>query len=255
MEGHVGPTGPQPAGRPRVTAAVLAGGVGVRMGAPGPKQLMRLAGRTIIEHSIAAFCAAPEVDEVVVLMVADRITEVEQIVASGGYTKVARIAAGGTDRTGTSAAALRLLQDRPGTDLVLLHDAVRPLVAPATIAACVKALGRFGAVGVAVPSSDTVVEAEFGPDGAEVIRHVPPRASLRRMQTPQGFRLDVIRSAYALALADPALVATDDCGVVLRYLPREPVRLIAGEESNIKVTHPGDVAVAESLLREREGAS
>jgi 2-C-methyl-D-erythritol 4-phosphate cytidylyltransferase len=78
---------------------------------------------------------------------------------------------------------------------------------------------------------------------------VPPRSELRRMQTPQGFRLGVARRAYALATADPGLVATDDCGVVLRYLPGEEVRIVPGEEDNIKVTNPGDVEVAETLLR------
>ncbi|GAB3208869.1 IspD/TarI family cytidylyltransferase [Marinactinospora thermotolerans] len=237
--------------RPRVTAAVLAGGVGTRMGGDRPKQLLSLAGRPIIEHSIAAFCSAPEVDDVIVLMVDDHLAEVEKIVAEGGYGKVSRILPGGATRTDTSCAALRALEGRPGEELVLLHDAVRPLVSGRTIARCVAALGEAGAVGVAVPSTDTVVEAELGPDGREVLRGVPPRASLRRMQTPQGFRLDVIRRAYERALADPGLVATDDCGVVLRYLPDEEIRLVQGEEANIKVTHPGDLAVAEALLRER----
>ncbi|TDQ51911.1 IspD/TarI family cytidylyltransferase [Actinorugispora endophytica] len=240
--------------RPRVTAAVLAGGVGARMGGPRPKQLMRLAGRTILEHSVATFCASPDVDEVIVLMVADHLAEAEKIVAEGGHSKVSLVAAGGASRTETSWAALRALADRDGGDLVLLHDAVRPLVGRRTIAACVAALRESGAVGAAVPSSDTVVLAGPGRDGSEAIQSVPGRASLRRMQTPQGFRLDVIRRAYERALADPGLVATDDCGVVLRYLPEEEVRLVPGEEDNIKVTHPGDIAVAEALLRVREEA-
>lgn len=238
--------------RPRVTAAVLAGGVGARMGGARPKQLLRLAGRTVLERSVAAFCAAPEVDEVVVVMVADHLAEAEKIVAGGHLPKVSRIVPGGATRTASSHAALRALADRDGDDLVLLHDAARPLVSGRTIAACVAALDESGAVGVAVPSADTVVVAGADPHGGEVVRSVPARASLRRMQTPQGFRLDVIRRAYERALADPGLVATDDCGVVLRYLPDQEVRLVAGEESNIKVTHPDDVAVAEALLRARE---
>ncbi|WP_067967761.1 IspD/TarI family cytidylyltransferase [Nocardiopsis trehalosi] len=242
---------PAGAGRPRVTAAVLAGGIGARMGAPRPKQLLPLAGRAIIEHSLAAFCAAPEVDDVVVLMVADHVAEVEALVAAAGLDKVRAVLPGGATRTATSVAALRALDHLPGTDLVLLHDAVRPLVTGRVIADCVAALGTAGAVGVAVPAGDTVVEVSPGPSGAEAVRHVPPRASLRRMQTPQGFRLDVVRRAYAAALDDPDLVATDDCGVVLRYLPGEEVRIVPGDEANIKVTNPGDVEVAEALLRRR----
>ena len=239
-------------GRPHVTAAVLAGGVGSRVGGPLPKQLLSLAGRTILERSIAAFCTAPEVDEVVVVMVADHVAEAEKIVAEGGHGKVSRIVPGGASRSESSRAALRAVRDRADDDLLLLHDAARPLVSGRTIAACVAELAEAGAVGVAVPSSDTVVRVAADAHGREVIDSVPDRSGLRRMQTPQGFRLGVVRRAYERAFADPAFVATDDCGVVLRYLPEEPVRIVPGEESNIKVTHPGDLAVAETLLRAAE---
>ncbi|GAA4957227.1 hypothetical protein GCM10023224_48880 [Streptomonospora halophila] len=240
-----------PAGaRPHVTAAVLAGGVGARMGGGRPKQLLPLAGRPVLEHAAAAFCAAPEVDDVIVLMVPEHRAEAEEIAARLGG--VSAVLPGGASRTETSVAALRALEHRGDGDLVLLHDAARPLVTPGVVGACVGALASAGAVGVAVPSGDTVVEVSAGSGGAEVLRDVPPRSSLRRMQTPQGFRLGVVRRAYRKALADPALVATDDCGVVLRYLPEEEVRIIAGDEANIKVTNPGDVEIAETLLRLRE---
>lgn len=233
---------------PRVIAAVLAGGVGTRMGAPTPKQLLPLEGRPIIEHSIAAFEASPEVDEVVVLMVAEYVGRVEDIIAEAGFTKVSKVIAGGNSRTDTSQAALSAMSTAADTDLALLHDAARPLIRQETIAACVAALGDAGAVGVAVPSADTVVQVIEGRSG-EIIAQTPDRSTLRRMQTPQGFRLGVARRAYELAMADPALVATDDCGVVLRYLPDEEVRIVPGEETNIKVTNPGDVEIAQTLLR------
>ncbi|MCY9785681.1 2-C-methyl-D-erythritol 4-phosphate cytidylyltransferase [Nocardiopsis sp. EMB25] len=238
---------------PRVIAAVLAGGVGSRMGAATPKQLLPLAGRPIIEHSVAAFEACPEVDEIVVLMVAEHVGRVEDIVAGAGFTKVSRVLPGGATRTETSYAALTAMASAADTDLALLHDAARPLLRPATVTACVSALGEAGAVGVAVPSTDTTVRVAPGRTGGEAIVSVPPRAELRRMQTPQGFRLGVLRRAYELAMADPGLVATDDCGVVLRYLPEEEVRIVPGDEGNIKVTNPGDVEIAETLLR-RTGA-
>ncbi len=237
---------------PRVIAAVLAGGVGARMGAPTPKQLLPLEGRPIITHAIGAFESCPDVDEVIVLMVAEHVGRVEDLVAESGFTKVSRVLPGGGTRTETSRAALAALDTAADTDLVLLHDAARPLVRPATISACVSALEEAGAVGVAVPSSDTVVCVAPGRTGGEAITEVPVRSRMRRMQTPQGFRLGVIRRAYDLAMADPELVATDDCGVVLRHLPEEEVRIVPGEETNIKVTNPGDVEVAETLLRRLE---
>lgn len=219
------------------------------MGAPAPKQLLPLDGRPVIEHSIAAFEASPDVDEIVVLMVDEYVGRVENLVAGAGFTKVSKVLPGGATRTDTSYAALAAMSTASHDDLALLHDAARPLVRPATIAACVAALDEAGAVGVAVPSADTVVRVTTGRSGGEVIEQTPDRSTLRRMQTPQGFRLGVARRAYELAMADPELVATDDCGVVLRYLPEEEVRIVPGEESNIKVTNPGDVEIAETLLR------
>jgi 2-C-methyl-D-erythritol 4-phosphate cytidylyltransferase len=98
-------------------------------------------------------------------------------------------------------------------------------------------------VGVAVPASDTIVVVADG-----VMTQIPRRESLMRCQTPQGFRLPVITRAHELALADPDYVPTDDCGVVLRYLPDVPVHVVQGSERNLKVTYPRDLAIAEVLL-------
>ncbi|NUP68486.1 MAG: 2-C-methyl-D-erythritol 4-phosphate cytidylyltransferase [Nonomuraea sp.] len=227
---------------------LLAGGVGQRVGHELPKQLIEVAGRTILEHSIAVFEQAPEIDEIVVLMTPGYSDRVEEIVANGGYRKVSRIVDGGASRTESTWRALRAL----GTEEcdVLLHDAVRPLLEPRIITACVAALRDHEAVNVAIPSSDTVLVAVPGP-GGEVIGEVLDRSRLRRSQTPQCFRLSVIRKAYERALADPEFAgrqATDDCGVVLRYLPEVPIHLVPGSERNIKVTHPDDLRIAERLF-------
>ena len=132
---------------------------------------------------------------------------------------------------------------------VLLHDAARPLVSQRIIADCVAALSDYDAAGVAVPTSDTIVIAEDG-----VMSHVPPRESLLRCQTPQCFRLSVIARAHERAAADPDFTPTDDCGVVLRYLPDVPVHIVPGSDRNIKVTYPGDLAIAEALLKSEQPA-
>jgi 2-C-methyl-D-erythritol 4-phosphate cytidylyltransferase len=126
---------------------------------------------------------------------------------------------------------------------VLLHDAARPLVDQRIIASCVAALADHEAVGTAVPTADTIVVVVDG-----VMVHVPPRETLWRCQTPQCFRLPVIMRAHQLAAADPDYAPTDDCGVVLRYLPEVPVHIVAGSERNLKVTYPSDLAVASALL-------
>jgi 2-C-methyl-D-erythritol 4-phosphate cytidylyltransferase len=127
---------------------------------------------------------------------------------------------------------------------VLLHDAARPLVDQRIIADCVAALGSHEAAGVAVPASDTMVVTRDG-----VMVSMPSRDGLLRCQTPQCFRLPVIALAHERAAADPGFSPTDDCGVVMRYLPEVPVHVVTGSERNMKVTYPQDLAVAEALLK------
>ncbi|MFE3447374.1 SDR family oxidoreductase [Nonomuraea sp. NPDC059194] len=235
--------------RLRCVGVLLAGGVGQRVGLNTPKQLVTIAGKSIIEHTLALFDAAPEIDEIIVLMTPGFTAEVEKLVAGRGFTKVSRVLEGGASRTETTWRALDALG--PQECNVLLHDAVRPLLEPRIITECVEALKTETAVEVAIPSSDTIVVVEPGPRG-DVVREVPDRARLRRVQTPQGFRLSVIRRAYELAFADPDLglrPPTDDCGVVLRYLPEVPIVVVPGSERNIKVTHPVDLHIADALFR------
>lgn len=227
----------------RNIAVILAGGVGTRVGLDIPKQLLKIAGHTIVEHTIRAFDGHPDVDEVVVMMAPGHLDAVHAIVRAGGYGKVTHVLEGAETRNGTTMRAL----DVVGADdtKVLFHDAVRPLVSPRIISECFTALDRYDAVDVAIPSADTVIEV--GPD--DVIRDIPPRANLRRGQTPQAFRAGVIRAAYAKAHEDPGFRATDDCTVVLRYHPDTPIWVVAGEERNMKVTEPIDVYIADKLFQ------
>jgi 2-C-methyl-D-erythritol 4-phosphate cytidylyltransferase len=224
-----------------MVAVVLGGGAGNRFGAAAPKQLLTLAGKTLIEHCVTAFHQAPGVDEVLLVMPAGYTEEAAKLVGD----RVSAVIAGGVTRSDSVRNALDYLLPRhaPESTGVLLHDAARPLVTQQIIADCVTALSKHDAVGTAVPSSDTIVVAENG-----VMSHVPPRETLQRCQTPQCFRLSLIAEAHRLAQADPGFVPTDDCGVVLRYLPDVPVHIVPGSERNIKVTYPGDLAIAEALL-------
>jgi 2-C-methyl-D-erythritol 4-phosphate cytidylyltransferase len=238
----------------RTVAVVLAGGSGVRVGGNTPKQLQLLAGRTLLEYSVAAFDAAPGIDEIVVVMPAELIGEAKRIL-DATYRKVSHIIAGGTDRPGSTRQAIDLLSRDMGDGAdgdcnVLFHDAARPLVDQRIIADCVSGLAGSQALGVVVPTADTIVEVTDG-----VMTSIPPRESLGRCQTPQGFRLSVIRRAHELAAADPDVGTfrpTDDCGIVLRYLPEIEVRVVRGSERNLKITYPGDLRIAEAALAEGE---
>jgi 2-C-methyl-D-erythritol 4-phosphate cytidylyltransferase len=231
----------------RMVAVVLGGGVGQRLGAGVPKQLLTLGGMTLIERCVAAFEAAPGVDEILVVMASGWTAQVKALLADGGYGKVTDVIEGGAtrpDSTRVSLAAIAAASPGTGEDCgVLLHDAARPLVDQRIIADCVAALGVHDAAGVAVPTSDTIVITHDG-----VMESMPARETVQRCQTPQCFRLSVITRAHQLAAADPDFAPTDDCGVVLRYLPEVGVHIVAGSEDNIKVTYPRDLAIAEALL-------
>ena len=237
--------------RLRNVAVVLAGGTGSRLGLTTPKQLLKIAGKTIIEHAIDAFETHPDIDEILVMMAVGHTAQAQRLIDKGGYRKVVRVLDGGAERIESTAKAIEALAARygPATDCnVLFHDAVRPLLEPNIISDCVAALRTYGAVDVAIPSADTVIVV----DEANVITEIPPRGRLRRGQTPQGFRLSVISRAYELAHDDPEFAAsppTDDCGVVLRYLPDIPIYVVSGSEHNIKVTHPLDLHIADKLFQ------
>jgi 2-C-methyl-D-erythritol 4-phosphate cytidylyltransferase len=231
----------------RMVAVVLGGGTGQRVGAALPKQLLRLRGRTLIEHCVAAFEQAPGVDEVLVVMAQGYIEQVTALLADGGYRKITGVIPGGVARPDSTRAALAAIASGDGGDPagcgVLLHDAARPLVDQRIIADCVAALGTHDAAGVAVQASDTIVITADG-----VMHSMPRRETLWRCQTPQCFRLPVIARAHELAAADPDFAPTDDCGVVLRYLPDVDVHVVPGSERNLKITYPQDLAIAEALL-------
>jgi 2-C-methyl-D-erythritol 4-phosphate cytidylyltransferase len=206
-----------------------------------PKQLLTLAGKTLVEHCVGAFAEAPGIDETVLVMPLNYHEEARRIVGD----QVSVIIEGGVTRSDSVRNALAYLASRyPEAETgVLLHDAARPLVTQQIIADCATALEKHDAIGTAVPTSDTILVVADG-----VIASVPPRQTLYRAQTPQGFRLETIARAHALAAADPDFTPTDDCGVVLRYLPDVPVHIVQGSERNIKVTYPSDLPIAEALL-------
>jgi 2-C-methyl-D-erythritol 4-phosphate cytidylyltransferase len=228
----------------RMVAVVLGGGVGQRIGAEVPKQLLRLGGRTLVEHCVAAFDQAPGVDEILVVMAAGYTQQVRVMLAEAGYGKVSAVIEGGVTRPDSTRVALAAIAAGGGDDCgVLLHDAARPLVGQRIIADCVASLRVHQAAGVAVPASDTIVITDNG-----VMHSMPRRDTLWRCQTPQCFRLSVIARAHELAAADPGFFPTDDCGVVLRYLPGVNVHVVPGSERNIKITYPQDLAIAEVML-------
>lgn len=233
-------------------AVLLAGGSGRRMGAPEPKQFIEVAGRTILEHSIRAFSSHAAIDEIVIVSHADYIDRVNTIAKP--YEKVRHIVAGGKERYHSTLSAIGLYSSlSPAQQVatnILIHDAVRPLVSHRIISDCIAALRHNSAVDVAIACTDTICEVNA--DG-HIVR-IPARSTLRNVQTPQGFHLDTIAQAYSTGLKDPDFITTDDCGVVHRYLPDTGIYVVDGETTNIKITYPEDLILAEKILANDKNA-
>ena len=224
-------------------AVILAGGSGQRLGDAVPKQFLKVAGRKIIEHTIAVFERHELIDEIVVVCNPDYVLMMEQIVLANQWVKVKKILRGGKERYHSSLAAIQVYDD-DNVNLIF-HDAVRPLVNERIITDCVKALDTYQAVDVAIPATDTIIES----DERQFICSIPDRSRLRNGQTPQCFKRGTIRRAYELALQDPDFRTTDDCGVVLHYLPDLPIYIVPGENFNMKVTYPEDLFLVDKLFQ------
>ncbi len=240
---EVGTAFTPPQRNPKTVAVILGAGVGARMGLGIPKQFVPVAGRTSLEHTVDIFNGCDFIDELIVMMEPGWIKKAEQLLPRSRYSKLRAILPGGADRNATSFLALQSIAEPDAK--VIFHDAVRPLIDVSIIKDCVDALDSYGAVDTGIPSADTIIEV----DDRDVLVGVPPRASLRRGQTPQAFRHSVITQAYLLARDDPAFTATDDCSVVLKYLPEVPIIVVPGHEANIKITHPIDIHLVDKLFQ------
>ncbi|TFV96496.1 bifunctional cytidylyltransferase/SDR family oxidoreductase [Orlajensenia leifsoniae] len=224
-------------------AIILAGGVGSRVGLGIPKQLIKVAGKAIVEHTLETFDHHADVDEIIVMMNGGAIDELHDLATNHRFPKLSRILPGGATRNESSRLAIEALGE--GECKVLFHDAVRPFVDDRIISDCVDALDTFEAVDTAIPSADTIIEVN---DDHEIVA-IPDRNLLRRGQTPQAFRLSTIREAYRRASDDDTFIASDDCGVVFRYLPGVTIHVVDGTAQNMKVTEPIDVHIADKIFQ------
>lgn len=228
-------------------AVILAGGSGTRLGLGYPKQFAKVAGKTILEHTVDVFQTHAEIDQIVIVSTPEFIEEVLSLSKKNRWTKLEKVISGGEDRFGSTYSALRSLEAYPGATKVLLHDAVRPFVKSSVISECLQTLDKFSAVDVVIPTADTIVEV--GSDGC--LEHIPQRSKLRRGQTPQGFLLGALNKAYERAIGAGRRDFTCDCGVFLDMMPEERIALVEGCTSNMKITYTEDLFLADKLFQSR----
>ena len=219
-----------------VSAIIAAGGRGARFGGETPKQLLTLGGRSILHRTIDAFVASPSVDELVVALPRELAESPPAYLRDAA--KPTRVVTGGERRQDSVANAFRCISNQ--AEIVVIHDAARPFVTDELIGRTIDAARETGAAIAALPAHDTVKRT----DAAGIVTATLPREEIHLAQTPQAFRVDVLREALALGGEAP-----DEAVLVERAGHR--VRVVPGEPENLKITTPADLAIAERLLGAR----
>lgn len=230
--------------RPRCAALVAAAGSSSRMGGIN-KLLEPLGGIPVLVRTLTALERAQRVDSIVIATREEDLITVSQLCKTYGITKCKKVIRGGEDRE--HSVLLAALEAEPDTELLAVQDGARPLVSPALIDRVIEAAQRCGAAAPAIPVKDTIKTVRED----EAVEETLERSRLRAVQTPQVFEASLLKAALQAALEEGA-VLTDDCSAVERL--GKVVYLIEGEETNLKITTPTDLVLAEALLAAEEDA-
>jgi 2-C-methyl-D-erythritol 4-phosphate cytidylyltransferase len=238
-----------------VAVILPAAGLGTRMGRSSPekagisrKQFMLLDGSPIFLHTVRKFARCERVSEIVLAVRAEDREWVEELLEKEKLAKPARVVEGGDSRQQSVENALAVV--KAGTDLVAVHDAVRPFIDLATIERVIDEAGESGAAIVGIVPVDTVKQVGRVQASRAKIRNTLPRDRLVLAQTPQVFRLDLLRKAFAAARAD-GFTGTDESSLVERLEELE-VSVVLGSDRNIKITKPSDMELARLFARDAE---
>ncbi|MCX2717883.1 2-C-methyl-D-erythritol 4-phosphate cytidylyltransferase [Helicobacter sp. MIT 21-1697] len=221
-------------------AVILASGIGSRLNESLPKQFSKIAGKSILEHTIEIFEKTPNIDEIILVILPDYRILTQEIILKNNYQKISKILNGGKTRKQSSCIGIMSLKDTEAN--VLIHDCARPFLSQDIITKCLEALQTYSAVDVAIPATDTIIEVS----PCHLITNIPQRDKLMCGQTPQAFKLSLIQKAHQLAKDDENF--TDDCGLILKYNLGE-VFVVQGESENIKITYPQDLVLADKLFQ------
>jgi len=229
----------------QITAILPAAGLGTRMGHETPKQFLELDGVPIVILSLRRVASCPLITHIIVATRAEEIERLDVRIRQEKFTQPVRVVKGGDSRQASVAQALR--QIPPDTELVVVHDAVRPFVTVEQIARVIEEARRCKAAILGVPAMDTVKEVKRAslPEDVALITATVPRERVVLAQTPQVFETRLIKEAFAGAEED-GVNASDEAGLIERI--GHEVRVVQGSERNIKITRPADMELARFYL-------
>ena len=229
----------------RITAILPAAGMGTRMGGETPKQFLELDGSPVLLHTLRRLCSCEGITDIILATRADEIAKLEERCRQENLRQPIRVVKGGATRQESVAAALEHVAD--DTELVAVHDAVRPLVTREQVARVIAEARKCGAAILGIPAMDTVKEVKRAslPEDVALITATIPRERVVLAQTPQVFRTSLLKEAFARAIADQ-VNASDEAGLVERL--GHDVHVVHGSERNIKITKPADMELARFYL-------
>ena len=226
-------------------AIILAAGVGNRFGSEKPKQFTLLHKKLVLEYSLEAFQSHPDIDEILLVCGKDYLLAMEELKNEKKLAKWLYCIEGGKERYHSSWNALQFLTQKYGENIQLLfHDAARPFLTQDCIDRCIEGFSRYKAFSTGVKTVDTISIVRDG-----ILQEVCDRQYQWNVQTPQGFEGGVLKAAYEKAFLDKDFSPTDDCSVVLKYMPQVAVGMIQGDVRNIKLTHQEDKILLETYLK------
>ncbi|MBR1421432.1 MAG: 2-C-methyl-D-erythritol 4-phosphate cytidylyltransferase [Selenomonadaceae bacterium] len=226
-----------------VTAIFPAAGRGSRMKAARNKILLELAGESILVQTLKRFARIDRISKMIIAVSKEEIPIIQNLLESKNFSKPIQIVEGGSERQFSIYNAIKKLS--PESEIVLIHDAARPLVSTETIERVIDSAIEFGGSIAAVPEKNTIKIAT----SERFVDKTLPRNLLWEIQTPQAFRREIIEKAYESAISDKFL-GTDDSSLVERI--GYPVKIVESESSNIKITTPDDLLFAKEFIRRRD---
>ncbi|EAC3208804.1 2-C-methyl-D-erythritol 4-phosphate cytidylyltransferase [Listeria monocytogenes] len=232
-----------------IYAEILAGGKGTRMGNVNmPKQYLPLKGKPIIVHTIEKFILNDRFEKIIIATPKDWINHTQDIIKKYIFDSRVIVIEGGTDRNETIMNGIRYVEKEFGLnedDIIVTHDAVRPFITHRIIEENIDMVLEFGSVDTVIPAVDTIVEST----NHDFITDIPVRGNIYQGQTPQSFNMKTIQKHYNNLTDDEKQILTDACKICL--LAGEKVKLVNGGISNIKITTPYDLKVANAIVQER----
>ncbi len=231
-----------------IFAAILAGGIGSRMGGTDtPKQFLTLGQKPVIIHTIEKFVINKNIDKIIVLTPKSYINHTNDLIEEYIQNDDVVVIEGGQTRNDTLLNSIKYIKENFGIDedsIILTHDSVRPFVTHRIIEDNIEAANKYGACDTVIPATDTIVESVNG----KTIESIPVRDYYYQGQTPQTFNINKLYNLINSLTEDEANILTDACKIFT--LKDEPVYLVDGEVTNIKITYPYDLKLANTILED-----